>query len=514
MISSLRLIILAFTFSLCSCSGSKSTVTDTPTVTPIKFEINLLDRSKDTYKVTVTPPTLSEENAIYQFASTAPGTYQVMDIGRYVKSFKALDKNGNELETTPISTNQFQLTHPSKIAKIEYEISETWDTPVSENNIYLMCGTSIEDDHTLINGQAVFGYFKNKQSSPITIKLDYPESWTVGTPLTKNSDSLYFAEDYDKVVDSPILLGNLTKASMNVQGTNVDIFTYSKTGLITSDQVLESMENMLLSASGFLNGLPVKNYTFLFHFEDKTNGAWEHSYSSEYIYREDTWDNLEQQILEVAAHEFFHVVTPLNIHSEIVDQFNFITPVPSRHLWLYEGTTEWASHMMLFRSGLKSTNDYFETLSKKIMIDSKYYDKKVSLEELSLTSYTKKGNRQYGNIYMRGALVAGLIDIKLLELSHGERGYIDVINDLAKEYGPDTPFDDATFFETFVQKTYPEIQTIIDDYIINANPLPIQSYYKLIGVDYNPSKNKFSLMATPTAEQLILRTKWMAPISL
>src|SRR3546814_10434983 len=92
-----------------------------------------------------------------------------------------------------------------------------------------MCGTSIENDHTLINGQAVFGYFKGMQTSPLKIKLEYPEKWHIGTALTKTLDGTYWANDYDKVVDSPILLGNLTKASMDVQGTAVNVYTYSKT---------------------------------------------------------------------------------------------------------------------------------------------------------------------------------------------------------------------------------------------------------------------------------------------
>ena len=341
----------------------------------------------------------------------------------------------------------------------------------------------------------IFQFLKRRNSRVTPSRIPLPDFWKT-------------------VIDSPILLGNLTKASMTIEGTNVDIYTYSKTGLITSDQVLESMENMLLAASGFLNGLPVKNYTFLFHFEDKTNGAWEHSYSSEYIYKEDIWENLEDQIVEVAAHEFFHVVTPLNIHSEVVEEFNFITPVASRHLWLYEGTTEWAAHMMLFRSGLESIQDYFLTLSNKIYISSQYYNPDISLEELSLTSYSAAGQKQYGNIYMKGALVAGLLDIKLLELSDGKKSYIDVINTLAKEYGPNTPFDDATFFATFVKATYPEIQDFIDDYIINAQPLPIKAYYDIIGVNYNEADNTFSLNESPSAKQLKLRTKWMAPIIL
>ena len=43
-------------------------------------------------------------------------------------------------------------------------------------------------------------------------------------------------------------------------------------------------------------------------------------------------------ISDIAAHEFFHVVTPLHIHSEIIENFDFETPVPSEHVWLYEGS--------------------------------------------------------------------------------------------------------------------------------------------------------------------------------
>ncbi|OIQ29023.1 MAG: hypothetical protein BM564_07360 [Bacteroidetes bacterium MedPE-SWsnd-G2] len=504
--------LLAIVLLLQACGSSKST--QAPIVSTVGFEVNLNDRTNDTFKVKVLAPTLTADNTIFQFASTAPGTYQVMDIGRYVSNFTAYNSKDELIETSQISTNQFQLDSPEQIAYITYDIAETWDTAVTENNIYLMCGTSIEEDHALINGQAVFGYFKGLQKNPISISLSHPEHWQIGTALSMDNSGNYLANSYDHVVDSPILLGRLTKASMNVQNTVVDIYTYSKTDKIESTQILESMSNMLKAASGFLNGLPVDRYTFLFHFEDRTNGAWEHSYSSEYVYQEKDWSALETDILEVASHEFFHVVTPLNIHSEIVQDFNFITPVPSKHLWLYEGTTEWAAHMMLLRSNQKSLDDYFHTLSRKIMIDSKYFDSDYSLVDLALTSYTKKGSKQYGNIYMRGALVAGLLDIKLLELSNGKIGLIDVVNDFATKYGPNKPFEDDTFFTEFVRATYPEIEDFMENYIKDSNPLPIKEYYSIIGVNYNEASGTFSLNEAATPEQLKLRNKWMQTIQL
>ena len=196
------------------------------------------------------------------------------------------------------------------------------------------------------------------------------------------------------------------------------------------------MDDMLEAAGHFLGRLPVNRYTFLYHFEDKSAGAWEHSLSSEYVFQESEFtDSLGRYLTDIAAHEFFHVVTPLNIHSEIIEHFNFVTPVPSQHLWLYEGTTEWAAHVMQLRAGLKSPEDYLAKMLQKIQIDRAAFDSSYSLRELALTSYSDSGQKQYGNIYMRGALTAGLLDIRLLELSNGERGLQDVILELTRKFG-------------------------------------------------------------------------------
>ena len=253
-----------------------------------KFYVNLNDRADDLFKVTLIPEKLTERNKIYQFAATAPGTYQIMDIGRYVKSFKVFDKEGKDIPTVNISTNQWEISDPKSAAKIEYTIAETFDTPMDKDPVYPMCGSSLEEDHALINGQTVFGYFHGMQKYPIEIKLEYPEDWMIGTALEKNNHGYYYAPTYDYVVDSPILLGNLSKASTKIEKTVIDVFTYSKTGLIKSENILISLEDILSATNQFLQGLPVERYVFLFHFENFSAGAWEHNYSSIYVMKEDT----------------------------------------------------------------------------------------------------------------------------------------------------------------------------------------------------------------------------------
>ncbi|MEM9981460.1 MAG: peptidase [Bacteroidota bacterium] len=481
----------------------------------LHYTVNLNDRTNDTFKVTLEVDQLKADNNIYQFAATAPGTYQVMDIGRFVKNFKAFDTKGKEIKTEQITKNQWQLTTPEKIKKISYEIAETWDTPVEENDIYMMCGSSLEDDHVLINGQTVFGYPQGMQDAPLKITLSYPKRWQVGTALNKDPQGYYVAKDYDFVVDSPILLGRLSKATTEIKGCEVEIYTYSKTDKITSEQLLTAMSDMLKAAGEFLVALPVKRYTFLYHFEDKSAGAWEHSYSSEYVYKEEEWnEKLAKSITSTAAHEFFHIVTPLNIHSEIVKDFNFVTPTPSQHLWLYEGTTEWASDMMQLRGGLLSIDDFLKELAYKVIVDEKYFDKSYSLTQLSLTSYTKAGQKQYANIYFRGALVAGLLDIRLLELSNGERGLREVVNELARAYGAENAFPEERFFQVFTEMTYPEIMDFFNKYVQEAQPLPYKEYYEKLGIIYNPiseqqQKPSFTLDPNASTQQKQLRAIWM-----
>jgi predicted metalloprotease with PDZ domain len=451
----------------------------------LKYTINLNDISDDLFKVTLDVSGLTAANDVYQFASTAPGTYQVMDIGRFVKDFKAFDKQGNEIAVSKTSDNQYLLSTPTKVTKIVYQIAETWDTKVTKDPVYLMCGSSLEKDNVLINGQCVIGYPKGFQSLPIEIKLEYPEAWLAGTALKKNKDGNYYAETFDKLVDSPILLGNLTKASTTLGKVPVDIYTYSKTNLVKSEQLLNSMKTMLSAADAFIGGLPVDRYTFLFHFEDRSAGAWEHSYSSEYVFKEEPYtEESGNAITSIAAHEFFHVVTPLNIHSEIIEKFNFVTPTPSQHLWLYEGTTEWASDMMQLRYGTMDQARYYGELKDKLTVNANNFDTTYSLLKLSLTSYTPEGQRQYGNIYYRGALVAGLLDIRLLELSGGKTGYREVLQRLLKKYGAHRAFVDKDFFDEFTRMTYPEIGNFFESYIKNANPLPVKEYYGKLGIKY------------------------------
>ena len=205
------------------------------------------------------------------------------------------------------------------------------------------------------------------------------------------------------------------------------------------------------------------------------------------------------------------MVTPLNIHSEIVEHFDFVTPRPSQHLWLYEGTTEWASDKMQQEAGLVPLDRYLGEVAQKLRNDRARFDTTWSLSKLAATSFTTEGAEQYGNIYMRGALVAGLLDIRLLQLSGGRSGLRELIRGLARDYGKHRPFPEDSLFGIIAARTSPEILDFFARYVQGAERPPVREYYALLGIDLVEGEQgpRLVLNPNPTAEQLRLREAWL-----
>ena len=516
--ASKALLIFFLAFSLTSCNDDENKTPDDPTVpdevdlsTSFYYEIDLTDRSDDTFKVRMFVSDLTDANKVFQFPATVPGVYDIFDIGRFVENFKAFDEEDNEITVTKLSTNQWELSDPAAVHMITFEVNETFDTPVSEHPLYMMGGTSIENDHTLLNTFDVLGYPTGLKERDFYLSIQKPSSWKIATSLPKTETGLYYAEDYDKFVDSPIILGDITVASMTLDGAKINVNTYSENDLISAGQILNDVEQVMEDASAFLNGLPVDHYNFIFFFHDGNSaGALEHSYSSVYVIRDGEYTtNYQNYVRDVSAHEFFHIVTPLNIHSEIIEDFNFAEPTASQHLWLYEGVTEWASLMMQYRNGSYTTPGILnEFRLKKNTADAYNQAMVMSLQEMSLTCYTPSGGSQFGNVYNKGALVAALLDIRLLELSNGQQGLRELILELIDTYGPNNAFSEANFFEDLVDRTYPEIEDFINLYIKGTAALPMEEYFNKIGVDFIPETNSLNEMGAKTTEQQFLFNKW------
>jgi predicted metalloprotease with PDZ domain len=114
---------------------------------------------------------------------------------------------------------------------------------------------------------------------------------------------------------------------------------------------------------------------------------------------------------------------------------------------------------------------------------------------------------------MRGAIVAGLLDIKLLEESDGAHGLRDLILDLSKQYGKHRAFPENGLIDTIVARTSPDTREFFNRYIFGAARPPVKEYYAKLGFklieDEKGIPQRFEIDSAATPAQLKLRRAWM-----
>ena len=222
------------------------------------------------------------------------------------------------------------------------------------------------------------------------------------------------ADNYDHLIDSPLMYAEPDTAIIKVANTEVLISSYSPNKLVSAKEIAASIRETLSAQTEYLGGqLPVDKYAFIFYFMDQplmSYGALEHSYSSFYYMPEASIDQMEQQLRDFAAHEFFHIITPLTIHSEEIHHFDFNSPQMSKHLWLYEGVTEYFAGHAQVSGGLIGIPEYVNMLREKLIVSTLNFNDSLAFTDLSKGALNEYED-QYINVYQKGALIGMCLDL-------------------------------------------------------------------------------------------------------
>lgn len=458
-----------------------------------KVDLNKVDN--DQLEVELQIPEYGESVATFHIPKMVPGTYSIYDFGRFTSNLKAYDAGGKELSVAHDDANTWVISGAQRLSRITYKIEDTWDTD-KPNVVFEPAGTNIDKDKVFVfNNHGIFGYLKGKEFQPMQVEVDRPAGFFGGTSLRRvggdKDTDIFAAESYHRLVDSPIMFCEPDTAVIQVGKTKVLIHTYSPTKRVNSKALVADIKPILEAQREYLGGeLPVDNYAFLLFLNPEGDsylsgaaGALEHSYSSFYAMFEGEPKNIAQSIRDVAAHEFFHIVTPLSIHSEEIHYFDFIDPKMSAHLWMYEGVTEYSAQHVQVKQRLVSIEHFLNQMSDKLRT-SEYFNDDIAFTEMSKTCLDKNKD-QYSNVYLKGALIGMCIDLKLRSLSKGAYGIQNMMQGLAKKYGIEKPFKDEQLFDEIVAVTgFAEMKDFLNKYVGGKEKLPYAELLKAAGIEY------------------------------
>lgn len=458
------------------------------------YLINLNRVVDDKITIELTPPDMSENEVVFNFPAMVPGTYEVYNFGRFVSSLKAFGKNGSVITVQKLNDDSYKLSPASQIQKITYEVEDSWDTKIKEKVVFEPGGSNIEDNKNFVfNTHCFFGYFTGYKQANFVLEFEKPKGFYPSTGLSDLTlgefRDVIKVSDYNSLVDSPIMYNLPDTTTIMVANTKVLVSVYSPNGVVTSKYVAGNLKRLLYAQRDYLNGeLPVDKYAFLIYLSDKptlsgSSGALEHSYSSFYVLPELDTASIAQTLNDVCAHEFFHIVTPLNIHAEEIGDFDFNNPKMSEHLWLYEGLTEYSAHHAQVLAGLIGYDYFFQVMMDKYNNSIEQYNDTVPFTFMSKHVLTEHYHKQYNNVYEKGALINMCLDIMLRYYSDGKYGTQELMRDLAKKYGKDKSFKDPDLFNDIEKLTFPEIRKFLDEHVAGRKPLPMVEVFKMVGLD-------------------------------
>ena len=482
------------------------------------FSVDLNDIQNDQVKVKLEASGISEEKLLYRFPKTIPRVYKNINYGEMISSIEAYDQSNERLRVKKIDKNSFMIFDAERLRKIEYKVNDTWDHAKKKNNIWAVIGTNIQNsENYILNAPGWFGYFDGYEDIPIVLKVNYPIGLIPfsALPFSENirNKSIFLAEDYHHLIDSPIMISKPDTATFSFQEAKIYIEVYHENGRPGySNLIKDKLKSSLKAVNLFWGDLSLNEYHFIIYLRDGEelaetlfsneinpfkkimtsfrnrnlflSGALEHKESSFYVlsdFGDTTFLNL---ISRIAIHELMHLITPISLYSSSINTFDYHDPKTSKHLWLYEGVIEYFTILALLNSGLINQKEFLFQIKEKIKKSKKFPYKKISFSEMSENIYQKKYRKYYYQVYERGALIAFLLDIEIIRLTLGKKTLKDVIYEISNKYNDDVPFSENLLFDEITGIVHPDLRSWFSNFIEGNEKLEIKRNFDIIGLEY------------------------------
>jgi len=518
-------ILFSYALILVGCA-SKRTATPLAVDSPIKASIDITNVVHDKLPVVINPGRLTTETVTYRLPRIIQGTYSVSNFGRYVEEFKAFDYSGKEMQVSKLDINSWIIGNAKTLDQITYMVNDTYDiedtiefeVPLSPS------GTNIEPENYMLNLHGFIGYFDTLKTNQYQLNVTAPSNFKhatalkiVDSKLSSNSTKItnsFVGNRYFDITDNPMMYGNLDIEEFDVDGIKIVLSVFSQSKAYTAKEIKETMVKMMQSQKAYLEDMTsTPRYDiYLYLSNGKENspkgyGALEH-HTSTVVVMPEYWskEKLARVMFDMVAHEFFHIVTPLNVHSQDVHYFDYNQPTFSKHLWMYEGVTEYFARLFQVDQDIINSEAFYAILSDKVK-ESRGYNDQMSFTEMSKKILEKPYSTNYPNVYQKGALIAMCIDIIMREESNGVGSLLSLMKELSEKYGKNNPFQDDLLIDEITAMTYPAVGRFLKTHVEGTAPIPYQYYFDKVGLILEDKNLK--LIKNPMPSQRRLNDTWL-----
>lgn len=415
---------------------------------PISYRVRVPQPDTQYATVEVIIPTGGRATIELMMPVWSPGYYRVEDHAARVDNVVAHGPGGEPLAFEKSRPNRWRVaTGGAASVRLTYRLLCDQRT-VTTNEV--------TKDYGVFNGAAAFVTLVENARRPHDVQFELPAGWTrvmTGLEAVPGEGGLRFrAADYDTLVDSPILAGNLGVRQFVVDGKPHYVVSAGNTAGWDGDAAAKALETYVRETRRFWGFLPYERYLFLLVFREG-GGGLEHKNSTLCTVAArpgpGPWPSLS-----LLAHEHFHLYNAKRLRPVELGPFDFEKPQTTGTLWIAEGVTSYYSTLLMTRAGLRTEPEYFASLSSLIgSLENAPGRRLQSVEQSSLEVWNNSNSgvnpsATTVSYYNKGNVMGLLLDARIRRATEGRASLDDVMRLAYRRYSGERGYTADEFRQT------------------------------------------------------------------
>ena len=409
--------------------------------------------------------------------------YQIRDFAQYVNWVRAKDRAGHPLPLHALNLSRWQIQGAEHGAIVEYE--SYLDAPGPFN-------AQLNPHHAFFNLAQLLMYPVDARSSPLQLRFSHlPEGWHIATPLAAASDGEFTAPNYDRLVDSPVEIGDFQESDFDEGGAHYRVIVDADSSDYSMSKIVAALRKIVAAATSWMNDRPFDTYMFIYHFpRGPAGGGMEHAFSTAIDVGAGAMRQSLDALTSVTAHEFFHLWNVKRIRPQTLEPVDYTKENYTRALWFSEGVTSTAEGTIQLRAGLLDEHQYLLRLGEQISeLERRPAHLTQSAEDSSLDawlegySYYRRPDRSV-SYYNKGELLGVLLDLEVREVSHGRVSLREVMQWMNENYPRKGRFfnDSAGVREAAEAVSHANLDSFFAKYVAGTDEIPWDDFFRSVGL--------------------------------
>lgn len=443
-------------------------------------------------------PTTGQPQIELFMAVWTPGSYLIREYQRHVEELSASGQGGRELRVEKTAKNRWRVeTGGAPSVTVRYRVYGR-EMTVRTN--------WIEDAFAMLNGAPTFISLvrgDGPYQGPHEVRIELPKGWTTSSTALEpvpGQAHTYRAEDFDTLVDSPIVLGNSVRREFTSLGTRHVVVFEGDTRFLDVERAAADTQKIAEAGAAVMGGkYPYPHYHAL-NMIVNAGGGLEHKNSFLVMANRFTTRTRRAYLsyLGLVAHEHFHAWNVKRLRPIELGPFDYENEVHTRALWIAEGFTDYYAPLLVRRAGLSSRAEYLDELSDQIEAVQTTPGRLVTpLDMASFDTWIKQYRPDENtanttiNYYPKGAVIAFLLDAQIRRATSGARSLDDAMRLAYARYSGPQGYTLEQFYDTMSEVAGTDLRAWFTRVVETTEEL-----------DYGPALEWFGLRFRPAdAEQ-------------